>query len=270
LIITAEGELRPVTRRDIFAARSGIIREVLVEHGVEVVAGQELARLSDPAGELDLTRLEGELHTIEARLATLRAARIQAADGGASGRLSQLVGEEAELLERRTALEAQRHQAVVDREATRIVSPMAGRILTWNVAERLTGRPVEHGESLLSVGNVAGSWEITAELRERDVAPVLEALRSRPEGLSVRFAAVAAGGPPGEARLTEVARVVEENARLEPVVRVTMRCVDTPASAEWRPGTAVLPRIDCGRHSLGFVWFRDLRTALQRWWWIGW
>ena len=73
--IEAPGTLQPVVRRDVFAPRSGLVDEVLVAHGAEVDAGQPLVRLRDPALDLELKRVDGELETAQRQLDAVRATR---------------------------------------------------------------------------------------------------------------------------------------------------------------------------------------------------
>ena len=73
--VEAPGTMQPVVRRDVFAPRSGIVDEVLVEHGADVKAGEPLVRMRDPALELELKRVDGELETAQRQLDAVRATR---------------------------------------------------------------------------------------------------------------------------------------------------------------------------------------------------
>ena len=38
------------------------------------------------------------------------------------------------------------------------------------------------------------------------------------------------------------------------------------AASELRPGLSARAQIDCGRRSLGYVWFHDIWNAAVEWW----
>ena len=73
--VEASGTLQPVVRRDVFAPRSGIVDEVLVQNNATVAAGQPLVRMRDPALELEFKRVDGELETSQRQLDAVRATR---------------------------------------------------------------------------------------------------------------------------------------------------------------------------------------------------
>src|SRR4051794_31321515 len=47
--VEAPGTMQPTVRRDVFAPRNGVVDEVLVKHGADVIAGQPLIRMRDPS-----------------------------------------------------------------------------------------------------------------------------------------------------------------------------------------------------------------------------
>lgn len=269
LTVTAEGVLFPQQRRDVFAQTTGIVSEILIDHGARVSAGETLVVLRDPESDLESTRVAGELATIQARLQVVQAARVSLLTNSSESALQaqQLAAEEAELQLRQESLTAQQKLLQAERAALRVSSPLSGAVLTWDVSSLLLGRPVERGQILLTVGDVDGPWLIEARLRERDLSELPSTTDGTPPSIAVRFTPAAQSGQTYHGRVTEIANVAEVNERGETTVRVTI-ALDQPPEAALRPGTTVLPRLDCGRRSLGYVWLRELWHALRRQWWL--
>jgi len=271
LQIAASGEVLPAQRRDVFAPVSGVISEVLVQHGSTVTAGQLLLVIRDPAAELESTRVSGELATIQARLSVLQAARISALATGndAATQAQQLAAEEAELQQRLQSLTLQQALLEAQRLSSQVTSPLEGQVLSWDPVTSLQGRPVERGQVLLTVGNVAGPWIIEARVRERDLNELRSAQQRQPAGLAVRIASVTDSGRDYAGTVRELARVTDIDERGDQTVRVLIDLTETPPD-DLRPGASVLPKIQCGPRSVGYVWLRDLWHTVQRQWWLWW
>lgn len=268
LVILAEGELVPVERRDVFATANGIVESVSVRHGDQVALQQPLVVLRDPAIELETARVTGELATVRARLSTVRAARITQMTNASetSQRTQQLAGEEEDLQQQLESLTKQKTLLDRERASWNLTSPIAGQVLTWDVETLLAGRPVERGQVLLSVGNTAGNWEIAARVRERHVG-LLFAVGTDPHGLPVEFVSSTETGRTLAGQVANVSRVTEIDDRGESTVRLTI-AFDQQQATQLRPGVTVWTRIQCGRRSLGYVWFHDLIDAVCRQFWL--
>lgn len=263
--IPAEGELAPVHRRDLFATANGMVESVLVEHGDRVTAGQVLARLRDPNVDMEATRITGELATARARLEVVEAARIagSANAGETPARLQQLASEAADLRQQCDALVAQQKLLDAERETWTIRSPLNGEVLTWDVQSLLSGRPIERGQVLLTVGETTGDWEVHARVRERDFAhlPQLQ------DGSIGDRADVILAGISQVGRVTRVSRVTDLNDRGESTIRLTV-ALDQPRLTHARAGRRVWLRLDCGRQPLAYVWFHDFVDALRTAIWL--
>uniref|UniRef100_A0A7C2P1E6 Efflux RND transporter periplasmic adaptor subunit n=1 Tax=Schlesneria paludicola TaxID=360056 RepID=A0A7C2P1E6_9PLAN len=268
-VVTGEGELLPDRRRDVFASTSGLVREVCVQHGEEVAQGQTLVLLRDPQAELELTRVVGELATIRTRLGVIQAARIAAlTSGGDAGlRAQQLTAEEEELKQRLQSLTRQQSLLEEQRASWNLQSPIAGQVLTWDLESRLVGRPVERGQVLLTVGDVAGDWIVEARIREGDIGPVWQAVQAADAPVPVDFVTTMDARTVRRGVIREVARTAEIDDRGDSTLRVTI-AFDRSQPGPLRPGATVLPRIHCGRASLGYVWFHRLFDAVSRQWWL--
>jgi multidrug efflux pump subunit AcrA (membrane-fusion protein) len=265
--VAAEGQLLPVQRREIFSPVDGVVDAVLVEHGDDVLAGQPLLRLRSPALDFEKARLEGEIQTAQKRLAAIQAARYEqdADQHGSSHRHLQLTAEEEELKQELHSLSQQEQLLAAQREELLIRAPIAGRVLTWDVAGSLNARPVERGQSLLSIGDIAGHWELELEVPEHKMGYILSARQRHDQDmpLPVSFLLVTEPGVIYQGEVQQIAlRSQVDEFRGEAVVRVTVR-FDQPVD-DPRPAAGVVGRIHCGRRSLGYVWLHDAWNSIQR------
>ncbi|HUQ72956.1 MAG TPA: efflux RND transporter periplasmic adaptor subunit [Planctomycetaceae bacterium] len=267
-VVTGEGQLMPDRRRDVFASTSGVVSDIRVRHGDEVAVGQTLVVLRDPQIELETARVVGELATVRTRLGVVQSARIAAVSSGvdAAIRAQQLTAEEEELKQRLESLA--RQQALLDeqRATWELKSPIAGQLLTWDLESRLTGRPVERGQVLLTVGDIAGDWVVEARIRERDIGPVWAAAKANTEPLAVEFVTTLDTRTVRRGQIRDIARTAEIDDRGDSTLRVTI-AFDRSQPGPLRPGATVMPRIMCGKKSLGYVWLHPLLDAVRRQWW---
>jgi len=267
--ITAEGELQPVERRQVFAPADGVVAEVLVEHGDDVEAGRALVRLRSASLDFESAGLQGEIQTAGKRLAAIGTARLElAADKTAAAtRYLQLTSEEEELKETLKSLRRQEVLLESERAELEVRSPLAGRVLSWDVARELTARPVERGQELLSVGHVAGHWQAELRVADDQIGYLLaaeEQAQRRGEALRVSFLLAGDPGTTYEGEVEKVSlRSQASNDEGEPFVLVTVRYDEQQIDGP-RPGAGVVGKIDCGRRSLGFVWLHDAWNSIRR------
>jgi hypothetical protein len=274
--VEAMGTLQPVVRRAAFAPRSGLVEAVLVKHGEDVTAGQALLQLRDPALDLEIKRVHGELETAQRQIDAVRAAKtgraIRDANPADTYRLS---AEERELDQRLANL--RREIQLLDEEAKKLVvtSPVAGRVLTWDIDGRLMARPVERGEALVTVADFSAPWQLELDVPDDQIGHVLAAQREFGAELPVRYRLSSDQGEtaPADGRVAEVCRTAdvssEPGAPPTPTVRVNVAIdaeqLSDSARAELRPGISTRAQIACGRASLGYVWLHDIWDAVIGW-----
>jgi multidrug efflux pump subunit AcrA (membrane-fusion protein) len=273
--IEADGTLQPSVRRDVFAPRNGLVDEVLVKHGADVAAGQALVRMRDPSLELELKRVDGELETAQRQLDAVRATRtnraIRESNPVESYRLS---AEERELDQKvanaRRELELLKHE----REQLIVISPIAGRVLTWDVGHQRAARPVERGEVLVTVADLLSPWQLELDVPDERMGYVLQAQRDLQVNLPVKFRLGAEEQATHDGRILEVCqtanRPTEKSSRQSPTILTKVSLNAPELEAEFgdkvRPGMSARAQIACGRQPVGYVWLHDLWDAAVEWW----
>jgi multidrug efflux pump subunit AcrA (membrane-fusion protein) len=272
--IDAIGTLEPVVKRDVFAPHSGIVDEILVEHGTMVTAGQPLVRLRDPQLDLEVKRVHGELETANRQIDAVRATRTnrEVRDGNPT-ELYRLSAEERELDQRLTNLRRELDLLTREQEELLVTSPIAGSVLTWDVAHRLMARPVERGEVLVTVADLKDDWHLELEVPDDRIGHVLAARHELRFDLPVRFRLSSDDRELHAGRLAEVGQTASVSPKpgTQPSPTVCVKVNLDPlelseiARSELRPGVSARAQIDCGRRSIGYVWLHDLWDAANEW-----
>jgi multidrug efflux pump subunit AcrA (membrane-fusion protein) len=262
--IEARGELRPERRAEVFAPSDGIVSEVDAEHASQVAAGQVLAVLRKPELDFEFSRIAGETQTARKRLAAVQASRLgsQSAEAERTERGNQLTGEEEELKELIRSLEQQDRVLHVQRSQLTVRSPMQGQVLTWDVKQLLEARPVQRGQVLMTVANLAGPWLVELQIADDQAGHVLDARRQTAAPLPVSFVLATDPRTTYAGTIERIAMRTQLDANQRPVVTATVS-VDRRQLTELRPGATVIARIDCGRRALGYVWFHGLLEAIR-------
>jgi multidrug efflux pump subunit AcrA (membrane-fusion protein) len=267
--IEARGELQPKLRRDVFASNDGVVSELRVDHGQAVHADEPLVVLRKPELDLEFRRVAGEMQTAAKKLAAVQAERLENAPQTPETRrnLHQLTADEEELKELLKGL-GEQHDILERQQRDLVVrGPIDGQALTWNLKQLLEARPVQRGQTLLTVADLDGPWVLELHLPDDRTGHVLAARDELKRDLEVSFALTAEPGIVYQGRIADVALATELDETTGPTVLVTVD-FDRGDVQGLRPGATVIGKIHCGRRAVGYVWLHDLFEAVQsRWWW---
>src|SRR6185369_14750317 len=88
---------------------------------------------------------------------------------------NRLSADEEELKELLTNLAQQQGVLRIQQEELQAKSPLDGQVITWNVRELLEARPVQRGQSLLAVADLAGPWVLEIEVPDDHISHILAA-----------------------------------------------------------------------------------------------
>ncbi len=272
--IEATGSLEPVVRQEVFAPRSGLVDEVLVAPGADVAAGTPLVRLRDPTLELDLKRARGEIETVRRQLEAARATKTSRDVRDKDPiELYRLSASEREYEQQLANLQSELKLLDHERESLVVRSPIAGRVLTWDLANRLAARPVERGEALLTVADLSADWQLELEVPDDRIGHVLaaqadEETTALPVRFRLRSADTAYTGHIAEVGMTASVDT-KSTAAAHPMVEVTVAfdqsVLTDAARRDLRPGVTARAEIDCGRAPLGYVWLHDVWDTALTW-----
>ncbi len=272
--VDAPGTLQPTVQQDVFAPRDGLVDEVLVAHGTVVTAGEPLVRLRDPSLDLELKRAHGERETARRQLDAVRATRTGSSRSDAdSPDLYRLSAEQRELEQQLTNLDREIELLDQQREKLVVRSPIAGRVLTWDVGKRLVARPVQRGEVLVTVADLSDDWQLELDVADDRLGYVMAAAEASDEPLPVRFRLRSEDDALHTGHISEICRTADvrtgasQTAEPTVLVRVALDRLELSEveQRELRPGLSARAQIECGRRSLGYVWLHDVWGAIVRW-----
>lgn len=268
--VAARGQTLPVERRDVFAPADGTVRLAELPAGEQPFVKRDslLAVLENRTLEMRLKSVFGEIQTVQSQLKAIEAARRnrpRSSEDKPPDSDRSLSAQEQELKEKLSSLQRQHDTLRAERDALTVRSPIAGRIVTWDVVRRLESLPVNRGEVLMQVAKTDGPWELELRLSQRDAGHLLEAQRRGIENLRVSFTLRDDPGVSHEARVTQIAGSVQESKEGEPYVIVTA-AFENADIRNLRPGATVTARIACGRRAVGYVWFHELIDTVRDWW----
>ena len=268
LRIGARGTLRPRDWRNVFAGIDGTIEEIAVQHGQTVRKGQVLARMRNAELEMEIAALAGQKQTISEQILAVQRTLLERGRVSAEQR-SRLTADLEQLEQRLLGVESQLNVERKRRESLVVRSPIAGRVVTWDVEKELAARPVRRGCVLMTVVDPTSGWEMDLCIDERDIGHIMSAAGWNGSDADLnRAASVASELPvtfflrtcPGRefrGRLVQLDRTSREDESGRNIL-VARAQIDAAQLPEVPSGATVRARIDCQSRSIGYVWFRDL------------
>jgi len=258
--MTCEGQLLPSAHRQIFANIDGVVESVLVDHGDEVDKDQPLIQIEN-------LELDQQIQTTTGKINELKEV-IMAARSTLSGRSSR--SQDNQQQENVSAMKAQLASAKLELELLQakskrlaITSPIAGKVVTYNVRDKLVDRPVQRVESLLEVADLNGDWIVELSLPDRKIGHVIEAFaQNDSEPLQVEF--ILAADP--EQTYRGVLSEMGHGMTMTPDKGHCMTlkgAIEDPDFDLKQLRSGVSAYIQCGQRSVGYTWFHSLWEFVQ-------
>lgn len=269
MIISAEGYLVPVERRNLYAPETGTIhlKDLKLPENRLVEEGQLLLTITSLDLETRLSALDGEVATLNEQIRSLRNTRPDAerrndgrdtVDVNIGIRLAEL---KAEL----TGLQAEQSLLKHRIETLKIHSPLAGQILTWDAEHQLAGRPVQSGQHLLTVGDPQSEWEAMVDVRDVDLQYVKQTLSENSQQ-EWKIISLAETDKRWSGVLETLSPTVEQHPSGQAFAVAAIRLQSS--EDHLLPGTRIRARLNCGKYPLGYVLFRaPIETLRAFLWW---
>jgi len=260
--VEARGELMPARRQHVFAPSDGIVVELARTDGEAVKTGEPLARLHSPALDIEESELAGKQRTVQEELISAETAALKGElEPAVRTSRGQLTAKVLQLQEELKGLAAQLEIVRRQQAALAVESPLDGIVITWDPERQLAGRPVKRGDSLLTVADTSGPWQLLLDLPDRSAGHV-QAARQQRDRLPVSFQLGTNPGVVGHGSLAFVSSATQLSAESQPAVRIVVDLNDASTSP-FRPGATVVARIHCGRRSLGYVWLHEIWESIR-------
>ncbi len=272
-----DGTLEPITRRNIFARESGKIDEVKVRHGDVVKEGDVLLVLSNNELEAEWQKNEGELNEVSEQIFALTEAVHQAKDAErikVSGQLEQYK-------ERRKTLKIQKSILQTRRDDLTVRSPLDGTVMTFDLLNKLEGRPVQPGQILMEIARPEDGLQLELNMPEKRMGKLVDYRRAQDElieknrkeggedlvgfNMKAKFVMMVDPSKNYDATLREEHNRAENRGTEETTVQIIASIDDPGALPEGtRAGAGVSAKVYCGKRSLGYVCFNEMIAFLQK------
>ncbi len=261
--VEAPGSLQPVLQREVFAQEAGVVHALHARHGDIVRPEQLLAELRNVELDVKLTEVRGQFSSANEELQAVEASLLGGPERLDPTLRDQYLGRKRQLEESLANLHLQLELLQKRRELLRVTSPIAGRVTTLDMQQRLLHRPVERGQLLISVAETEGEWELKLQLPEDRLGHLQQARKAAGEKpLRVWFRVVNEPGAEFEGELAEVHERSELHEEHGQSVVLKAK-IDKGRVGHLRQGASVVARVDCGRRALGYVWFHDVWEFVQ-------
>jgi len=261
--VTADGVLVPGQRRSVFAAVEGEVQKIHVEHGSTVQPGDILLEMTSNQLELDVRRLQGSIDTSRQQIDSINQAKLKSNQRGVDPAQTALLDIEREklavtleALEQQLAIARQRQEQLVVR------SPIAGRVLSWQLKTELEDRPVVRGQKLLEIGALEGSWQLEVNVPDKDAGQVITAADRSDGKLTADFILISQPGKSYQGDVAHISMATTQDPNGGQVLKLHVN-ID-PEKLDYRQvRTDVRARIHCGTRSLGYVWTHEFIEFVQ-------
>ncbi|MFM9058073.1 MAG: HlyD family efflux transporter periplasmic adaptor subunit, partial [Planctomycetaceae bacterium] len=284
LRLEAKGTLEPVKTRDVFAPLDGVVDGVAegVEHGRDVKADDVLVTLRNTELDVAFEDVQGRLDSSREQLRSVERSLLN--KDIPKDEHVRLEGQKKQLQKETASLELQRQLHEKKRRDLEVKSPIDGRVVTWQVRDRLYLRPVEKGQVLLTVADKTAGWELELHVPDDRLGHVNRAAAEAAQaGRDLEVEYVLATDPGTRHRGTVKWREEKGGRRFDiheqaevhgdegntALVRVNLEPKPEDgggtghAEEQLSAGASVTARIACGRRPLGYVWFHDVLAFIR-------
>lgn len=265
LKLPATGDLAAQSRHAIFAPESGTVREVLVDHGSRIQAGETILVLEN----LELSAQHRELNGQLARLGDRRRS-LEARRSGARLSEREQIELQSEIVEAATSMDHTLRQIKLLQERLdhlNIRAPADGVVTTWNVRQTLLHRTVLPGDALVEEIEPDGGWAIELRIPEDRVGYIAQSIAHSTDNKPLDVEYVLATQP--EERYSATVRNIGSRTEVTAdghIVRATLD-LDRNHLPPLRDGAEVKARLNCGPRPAGFVFFREFIEVIQTYCW---
>ncbi|MEC9093796.1 MAG: HlyD family efflux transporter periplasmic adaptor subunit, partial [Planctomycetota bacterium] len=266
--LSGDGKLTPETRYEIYSPADGEIKWVLLadESGDLIVDAQaKVAELNND----DLMRERIEV----SNNITLEHEKIGEAEDKIRTRGPELTTVEELRLQQEVATSYARISGyenelqIINKKinALTVTTPGTGRVVDWQLEEKLINRQVNRGEKLMTVVDETKEWIVEVEMLEKKFGHLQRAQEEFSDELKVTFVLVSLPNQRYEGKLISVDHKADVRGEKGNTILLRIAFDKEAINPDLLLyGTNVTARIHCGRRSLGYVMFREVYETLQR------
>ena len=275
--IYGEGVLRPAQQQHVFSQVEGEVVQLLVEEGANVKQGQTLLTIASKTLEKELIAIEGEIGEARQELQNLKLADSDQATGSdIADDETQKASDIERLKIRLESLNAQLQFFENRKSQLTVQAPISGQVTTPELRQRLTTRPIDRGDLLMTLAEVDGQWEVELKIPDNLILFVTRAMHEADENgeenaeiqpLDVEFRLASASKKTYDGQLKSVDFRSDLRSDQEESIVLTEIAIDESELGDsLRLGARVYGKIDCGKRSNFFLLTYEIRNRLRQWW----
>jgi multidrug efflux pump subunit AcrA (membrane-fusion protein) len=262
-LLHGKGTLEPVVKRDVFAEVDGLVEKIDVKHGDDVKAGQPLVELQNTKLDADIAEMKGKQLSTKQHIISLENNRNNEKFSAAEREKNA-----GEVQVARAELNGyEEHLRLLEEEKGKLTvrSPIDGKVVTFKLQDLLTNRPVDKGAVLMTVIDPTKDWELEVLMPEDRMGHIKRAQQTlHKKDLDVNYIMAANPGQTLYGTVEEVQEAAEVQGEDGNTVKVRVAINKADLNPELlTKGAGVSAKVDCGRHSLGYVWFHDVLEFIQ-------
>jgi hypothetical protein len=233
-------------------------------HRIEIWRTTLLARLRNREINVAIEQKLGEIGVANEELE--RVQRGLSFRGLAADEQAQLQSQRLEAKMRLESLQKQLTLLLLKQQELLVLSPMEGPVITWDVKERLKGRPVQRGQQLMRVADPTGPWQLEIEMPEKNMGHITRAQHDIKPDLDVEYILFTDSGNKREGAVKEVHLSAEVTGEKQSSVLIKVHVEADQLRQELpelRQGAMVRAKVCCGKRAIGYVWLHDAIAYLQ-------
>ena len=261
--LEGNGKFKPGDEKQVFAHVDGEVTGVFVKHGDLVEAGAPLLQLKNPDLEQQISSVSGDQ-----KIAWTRYNNAKDAQSKSGLTPAEKIKNQQDIAETETTIKAKDEQLALlyeKKQKLLRVTPISGKVTTWDVEKVLNARPVVTGQLLMTIFNPNADWQIEILMPEKrmrflDLA-LQEAEAKNQSYLDVKFILMTdpSVNHYGKLYFDGVSQRAELDAEDGAVVK--LRCIPDREAMKLikrYPDARVIADVKCGKRSAAFVWFHEV------------
>ena len=260
----AKGKMLAESQQVVFAHVNGTLVSIFEsdDPDANVEEGAVLAEMVNPDLMLQIKSLEGQLNQNQAQVIKLNRSVFER---NLERRDKILI--EGELAKANSAVDSLTQEiALARQQADQLIvrSPISGHVVDWQLRRNLLGRPVNRGESLMTVVAPDTRWQVELQVPERRVGHLLNVATSADEPITVSFSLASNPGKQFTGKIASIDRVLDVLDSDGNSNRVLVEFDNSQTPMELlRAGTRVTAKIHCGNRSVGYVLFHEFFETIH-------
>lgn len=265
--IYGEGALQTAEDRHVFAQIDGEVDEILVKEGSFVAKDQQLLSVKSESLAKELIAIEGEIEEAKQEMRNLQLADFRASNSESPQDDETKIASDVERLKiRQETLEAKREFFENKKKQLLINSPIAGQVTTPNLRQRLTDRPIDRGDLMMTISDTNGEWEIELQIADNRVEFVKQAQADSSEPLEVEFRLASDSQKTYSGKLSRLDfRSDTRNEEEKTMVMAYITIDEAELGESLRLGTRVYGKINCGQRHNFFLLTYEANHKIREW-----